>query len=61
MKRLPIPTGFQQSADALGITVRHFINDYAIRGGYLYRHEKGELRLAKEERDYLINILMGRQ
>ena len=45
----------------LGVSVRHFINDYAIRDDYLALHEKGQIKLTKEEREYLINILMGRQ
>ena len=61
MKRLPIPERFQQRAAMLGVSVRHFINDSAIRDDYLNLHEKGEIRLTKEEQAYLINILMGRQ
>ena len=61
MKRLPIPERFQQMAARLGVSVRHYINDYAIRDDFLALHEKGEIRLTKEEQAYLINILMGRQ
>ena len=61
MKRLPIPDSFQKNSDRLGVSVRHFINDYAIRDDYLAMHEKGQIELTKEEQAYLINILMGRQ
>jgi len=61
MKRLPIPDSFKQQAAWLGISVRHFINDYAIRDNYLTMHEKGARELTKEEREYLINSLIGKQ
>ena len=60
MKRLPIPPRFHAIAERLGIGVRHFINDYAIRDNYLGRHEEGLLTRDKDERDYLINIMVNR-
>ena len=60
MKRLPIPERFHSIASQLGVSVRHFINDYAIGDDYLHMHEKGQITLSKEEREYLINLMMGR-
>ena len=60
MKRLPIPERFHYIAAQLGVGIRHFINDYAVRDDYLSMHEKGEIVLSKEEREYLINLMVGR-
>ena len=60
MKRLPIPERFHSIASQLGVSVRHFIDDYAVRDDYLSMHEKGQIVLSKEEREYLINLMMGR-
>jgi hypothetical protein len=60
MKRLPVPERFQTLASQLGVGIRHWINDYAIRDDYLSMHEKGEIKLFKEEREYLINLMMRR-
>ena len=60
MKRLPIPERFRSLASQLGVSARHFINDYAVRDNYLSMHEKGQITLSKEEREYLINLMMGR-
>ena len=60
MKRLPIPARFHEISAHLGVSVRHYINNYAVRDDYLSQHEKGEIELTKEERDYLINLLMER-
>ena len=60
MKRLPIPARFHALANNLGVSVRHFINDYAVRDNYLSLHEAGEIALTTEERNYLINLLTNR-
>ena len=60
MKRLPVPARFQEFAAHLGVGVRHFINHYAVGDNYLSLHEAGRIELTKEEREYLINLMMGR-
>ena len=60
MKRLPIPGRFRFLASQLGVGIRHFINDYAVRDDYLHMHETGQITLSQEEREYLINLMMGR-
>jgi len=56
MKPLPIPERFHSIASQLGVSVSHFINDLAV----YVMHEKGQIVLSKEEREYLINLMMGR-
>ena len=60
MKRLPIPARFHEIAAHLGVGVRHYINDYAVRGNILSKHEQGHCDLTQEERKYIINLMMGR-
>ena len=60
MKRLPIPVRFHGIAERMGISDRQYINHHLIRGDVLTLHEKGKVYLTKEEREYLINLLMGR-
>ena len=60
MKRLPIPVRFHDIAERLGISDRYFINHHLIRGNILSRHEQGHCDLTKEERQYLINLMMKR-
>ena len=60
MKRLPIPERFRLYASLIGVSVSHFINYYAVGDNYLSMHEKGQITLSKEEREYLINLMMGR-
>lgn len=60
MKRLPVPARFHEFAAHLGVGVRHFINNYAVGDNYLSLHEAGRIELTKEEREYLINLMMGR-
>ena len=60
MKRLPVPARFHELAAHLGVGVRHFINHYAVGDNYLSLHEAGRIELTKEEREYLINLMMGR-
>ena len=60
MKRLPVPARFQEFAAHLGVGVRHFINHYAVGDNYLSLHEAGRIELTKEEREYLIHLLMKR-
>ena len=60
MKRLPIPGRFRFLASYIGVSASHFINYYAVQDDYLSMHEKGQITLSKEEREYLINLMMGR-